>query len=68
VAELIEHIAGVVGIAKDVEEIGPRRQNEVLDVVADISAARREFGWQPRIDLTQGLRTVVAALEAANAP
>ena len=67
VGELIEHIAGVVGTAKDVEEIGPRRQNEVLDVVADIAAARMELGWQPRIGLTEGLRTVVTALEAANA-
>jgi nucleoside-diphosphate-sugar epimerase len=67
VGELIEHIAEVVGTAKDVEEIGPQRQNEVLDVVADISAARLALGWQPRIDLTRGLRTVVTALEATNA-
>jgi nucleoside-diphosphate-sugar epimerase len=68
VGELINRIAEVVGITKDVEEIGPRRQNEVLDVVADISAARRELGWQPAIDLSRGLHTVVAAPESASAP
>ena len=67
VGELIERIAGVVGTAKDVDEIGPRRQNEVLDVVADISAARQELGWRPRIELSHGLRTVVTALESASA-
>jgi nucleoside-diphosphate-sugar epimerase len=67
VEALIDRIAAVVGTTKDVEEIGPRRPNEVLDVVADISAARNAFGWQPAIDLSEGLRTVVIAPESARA-
>lgn len=59
VDDLVRRVGEAVGIAKEVVETGPRRQNEILDVVADISAAREQLGWQPAIELTQGLRRLV---------
>ena len=33
-----------------------RRPSEVIDVVADISRARSEFGWEPTVSFRDGLR------------
>lgn len=37
------------------------RQGEILDTVADISKVQAELNWLPKISLTEGLETVVAA-------
>jgi nucleoside-diphosphate-sugar epimerase len=42
------------------------RINEIADVCADISRARTQLGWQPRVTLREGLESMLAA-SAANA-
>ena len=38
---------------------GEARREEVFDVVADVSRARQELGWEPRVGLAEGLLETV---------
>ncbi|MBI4596909.1 MAG: GDP-mannose 4,6-dehydratase [Candidatus Omnitrophica bacterium] len=38
----------------------PTRPDEILEMSADITAAKRKLGWQPRIGLDEGLRRTIA--------
>lgn len=56
VAEIVEVLIQVSGkqhVQVTSEEI--HRENEVMDVVADISAIRQTFGWSPKISIKEGL-------------
>ena len=41
------------------------RQNEVLDVVADVSRAERELQWRPTIGMHDGLARIIRAMHSA---
>jgi nucleoside-diphosphate-sugar epimerase len=60
----VDEVIGIVNqllpAPKAVRSEGRLRQEEVLDVVADITRARREFGWEPRVALRDGLRDTLA--------
>jgi UDP-glucuronate 4-epimerase len=56
--ELVDGISRASG-ARAVVEHGPMQLGDVDATFADISRAREELGWQPRIALAEGLRTVV---------
>jgi UDP-glucose 4-epimerase len=57
VNELADTIGAVLG--KEVErEFHPERTGDVRDSWAEIGRARELLGWQPRIDLEEGLRIV----------
>jgi UDP-N-acetylglucosamine/UDP-N-acetyl-alpha-D-glucosaminouronate 4-epimerase len=57
VNELADTIGAVLG--KDVErEYDAERAGDVRDSWADVSRARELLGWQPRVDLEEGLRIV----------
>jgi nucleoside-diphosphate-sugar epimerase len=58
VADVIAACLECAGVTKPVRETGERRPNEILDVVADISAIRRACGWQPKTDFAAGIRSV----------
>jgi nucleoside-diphosphate-sugar epimerase len=60
VAEVAGLIRQVTGVDKPIVSRGNRRPSEILDVVADITAIRREVGWSPSVGLLQGLKNVVA--------
>ncbi len=53
--ELYRIVAEALGSRLE-PEYAPPRQGEVRDSVADISAARATFGYDPRIDVREGLR------------
>jgi nucleoside-diphosphate-sugar epimerase len=55
VEELIALIQAVAKTALAVVPDGERRQDEIMETVADISAARGELGWSPRFTLREGL-------------
>jgi NAD dependent epimerase/dehydratase len=59
-ARLIAEIGGRgdVEIVEDPQRLRPP-ESEVLELVADTSRARERFGWEPRIDLRDGLARVV---------
>jgi GDP-4-dehydro-6-deoxy-D-mannose reductase len=65
VATIIETIQHVWGTALPVRSDAQRRAEEIMDTVADIAAAKRRLGWQPRFDLRQGLADMFAREKAA---
>jgi nucleoside-diphosphate-sugar epimerase len=59
VDELIAEIQAVRGTALPVEADGERRKDEIMETVADISAARQALGWSPRFSLRAGLEDML---------
>jgi UDP-glucose 4-epimerase len=55
VNELAETIGSVVGREADREYLAAR-PGDILASWADVTAAREALGWQPRVDLKEGLR------------
>ena len=55
VAELITTIQNVLGTKLPVVSVGVRRSGEIMDTVADITAASQAFGWRPHFSLCEGL-------------
>jgi nucleoside-diphosphate-sugar epimerase len=60
VAEVIALVNELLSVAKPVRSDNLMRPDEVSDVMADISRARDEFGWVPRVTLRDGLRGTLA--------
>jgi nucleoside-diphosphate-sugar epimerase len=60
VRELIETIQDVEGTALPVRSDRVRRQDEIMDTVADITRARQQLGWNPRFTLRRGLEDLRA--------
>lgn len=58
VEEIIRATLKVTGSAKTFGDKGLRRENEIDDVVADISALTAACQWRPTITLEDGLRSV----------
>lgn len=54
--ELIQQASGI----KLVVRHGPARPGDVRDSLADISAARRVFGFEPNVDIEEGLAEYIA--------
>ena len=71
--ELVELLNGILGTS-----IAPRhdppRPGDILHSLADIGRARESLGYEPRVDVTEGLRRTVewyrslAAPESADRP
>ncbi len=60
VGEVIALVNGLLPVPKPVHTDGLMRPDEVSDVIADISRARDEFAWVPRVTLRDGLRDTLA--------
>jgi nucleoside-diphosphate-sugar epimerase len=58
---LLRHIGEIAGIPLDPEFLPPRT-GDVRDSLADIRAARASIGFEPSIDVRQGLRRTFEAL------
>jgi UDP-glucuronate 4-epimerase len=56
---LIELIAGELGVPPLVEEL-PLQPGDVPITYADVSKARRLFGWEPEVPIEEGIRRFVA--------
>ncbi|MCZ8156428.1 MAG: NAD(P)-dependent oxidoreductase [Leptospira sp.] len=65
VEEMIEIIQKVCGTALKVNSENVIRQNEINDVVADISRARDSLGWEPKFGIEQGISKIVQAEKKA---
>lgn len=55
VEELIRELQHVTRGALPVVSDDEHRKDEIMDTIADISAARHALGWEPRFTLRQGL-------------
>jgi nucleoside-diphosphate-sugar epimerase len=60
VDEVIAIVNQLLPVPKSVQTEGQMRLEEAFNVVADISRARREFGWEPRVAFRDGLRDTLA--------
>jgi nucleoside-diphosphate-sugar epimerase len=60
VGELIALVNELLPRPKLVHTNGQIRPVEVMDVFADISRARDQFDWAPRVTLREGLRETLA--------
>jgi nucleoside-diphosphate-sugar epimerase len=60
VGEVIAMVNGLLPVPKPVQVNGPMRPDEVIDVIADITRARHEFGWEPQVTLLDGLLDTLA--------
>lgn len=56
--DLVRRIAAASGIRPRVSH-GPPRPGDVRDSLADITAARRDLGFEPAVDFDEGLREYV---------
>jgi nucleoside-diphosphate-sugar epimerase len=69
IAEVVAILNTFLSSPRDLVSDEVHRPSEVMDVVADINAARLEFGWTPSVTLKEGLRrTFAAASRQAVAP
>jgi nucleoside-diphosphate-sugar epimerase len=65
VGDVIALVNGLLKVPKPVRVEGPVRTAEVNEVIADISRARLEFGWAPRVALHDGLSDTLAWIREA---
>ena len=59
VEEIIEIIQKVAGTNKQVQSEKKERGNEIADVVADISKAKKELNWRPKFSFKQGIAEIL---------
>ena len=64
VSELVDLLNTLTPRPKPLVTENRQRPNEVLDVVADISKARRELAWHPRVPLGEGIARMLVGLQA----
>ena len=60
VNELADAIGAMLGLPVE-RELSPERTGDVRDSWADVTRARELLGWEPRIDLDEGLRLAADA-------
>jgi dTDP-L-rhamnose 4-epimerase len=63
VLEVAESLAGVLGSELEPQLTGTSRAGDVRHCFADISRARSLLGYEPRVELVDGLRDLAAWLE-----
>ena len=52
-------IFAVIGHEVEVRYLKQRRKSEIMETVADITKAKEELGWQPKIDFEEGVRRYI---------
>jgi len=62
VKEIIDEFSNISGMHKNVISPEIYRKNEIMDVVADITKAKKLLNWSPKISLRQGLELVYNSL------
>lgn len=61
ISELCNILNALTGMPKRLVSRGESRPNEIVDVFADISKARRELDWSPTTSIEKGLALTIAA-------
>ncbi|GJQ64327.1 MAG: NAD-dependent dehydratase [Melioribacteraceae bacterium] len=59
ISELIEIINQNLGEKINVEFSNEQRPNEIMDVVANTSKAKKMLSWEPKISLEEGMRIIL---------
>ena len=60
VDEVVRKIIAVSGQRVRVKYLHQRRDNEVMNTVANIRKAKEKLGWEPEVGLEEGLRNIIA--------
>lgn len=63
VGDVISACLTGAGVVKPYRSRGERRENEIADVIADISAIGRACGWKPRTEFARGITSVIESLK-----
>jgi UDP-glucose 4-epimerase len=56
--QLLDELAAILGVEVEPEHTAPRA-GDIRHSFADVSAAGRDLGWQPKVSLVDGLRRTV---------
>jgi UDP-glucose 4-epimerase len=56
--ELLDQLGAILGVEVDPEHTAPRA-GDIRHSSADLTAAARDLGWQPKVSLTDGLHRTV---------
>jgi nucleoside-diphosphate-sugar epimerase len=59
IPEIVREVNAAAAGSKTLHATGEERREEVLDVVADVSRAKRDLSWEPRVTFSEGLRETV---------
>lgn len=62
---IIEVIQSELGTYKPIKSRNIVRMNEIPNVVADISYAKKELNWQPQISFEQGIKELISVHKSA---
>lgn len=62
VEEIITSIENITNIYKPYTSLNERRENEVMDVVADIKKIKAELGWSPSITWEDGISRILKSI------
>jgi len=60
VDEIVRKIVAISGRRVRVKYLYQRREQEVMNTVADISKAKEKLGWEPKFNLEEGLADMIA--------
>ena len=58
VDEIVKKLIAISGREVAVCYQNKRRKNEIMNVVADIEKAKEKLGWEPKVDIDEGLEIV----------
>ena len=62
IPEITSLVNELLDVSKPLLSRGEERPSEVMDVIADISRAKADLGWQPRVSLREGLRLTILGM------
>lgn len=57
--EIANKIIKLAGIRIKTKYLGKRRENEIMDMFADIRKAQLKLGWRPKTDIDSGLKKIL---------
>jgi UDP-glucose 4-epimerase len=63
VLDIVEALAQISGRAFEAE-LAPERPGEVRHIAIDYARARQELGWEPKVDLREGLERTLASVSS----
>jgi nucleoside-diphosphate-sugar epimerase len=59
VTDVIKTVQSEIGTDKKVVSHNDVRKNEIDDVVADISKAKKDMGWSPKYSFAEGIKNII---------
>ena len=62
VQEIIDIIQKIAGTKKEIISEKQERPNEIMNVIADITKAKYELGWEPKFSFEKGIKYIIEDL------